>query len=53
MHKKLTKYIESYDEIETCETYSLIPNGGMIVLLNQENNCEVIIDDNTFHLEAF
>jgi len=53
MHKKLTKYIETCEEIETCETYSLIPNGGMIVLINQENNCEVIIDDSTFHLESF
>ena len=53
MHKKLTKYIETYDEIENCETYSLIPNGGMIVLINQEINCEVIIEDNTYKLESF
>lgn len=53
MHKKLTKYIESCEEIETCETHLLVPNGGMIVLINQENNCEVIIDDNIFQLESF
>lgn len=53
MHKKLTKYIESYDELQNCEKYTLIPNGGMIVLINQENNCEVIIQDNTFQLESF
>ena len=45
MHKKLTKYIESYDEIQESKTYSLIPNGGMIVLINQEKSCEVIIED--------
>ena len=51
MHKKLTKYIESYDDVQNCEIYSLIPNGGMIVLINKENKCEVIINDNTFYLE--
>ena len=53
MDKKLKKYIESYDAIEDCETYSLIPNGGMIVLINQETNCEVIIENNTYVLESF
>jgi len=53
MDKKLKKYIESYDAIEDCGTYSLIPNGGMIVLINQETNCEVIIENNTYVLESF
>ena len=53
MDKKLKKYIESYDEIKDCETYSLIPNGGMIVLINQETNCEVIIENNSYLLESF
>lgn len=53
MHKKLTKYIETYDEIQNCETYSLIPNGGMIVLINQEINCEVIIEDESYTLESY
>ncbi|MEA3553721.1 MAG: hypothetical protein U9R39_04855 [Campylobacterota bacterium] len=53
MDKKLKKYIESYDKIQNCETYSLIPNGGMIVLINQETNCEVFIDNNTYLLKSF
>ena len=53
MDKKLKKYIESYDEIKDFETYSLIPNGGMIVLINQETNCEVIIENNSYLLESF
>jgi len=53
MHKKLIKYIELYNEIENCKTYSLIPNGGMIVLINQSTNCEVIIEDNSYTLESF
>jgi hypothetical protein len=53
MHKKLTKYIESYDGLQNCETYSLIPNGGMIVLINQEKKCEVIIENISHKLESF
>ncbi len=53
MHKKLKKYIESYDVIQNCVTYSIIPNGGMIVLINQETNCEVIIENKSFKLESF
>ena len=41
MDKKLKKYIERYDVIQNCVTYELMPNGGMIVLINQETNCEV------------
>jgi len=53
MHKKLIKYIESYDFIQECKTYALIPNGGMIVLINQENKCEVIIENESYKLESF
>ena len=53
MHKKLKKYIERYDVIQDCATYALIPNGGMIVLINQENNCEVNIEDKSYFLESF
>lgn len=52
MHKKLKKYIESYDMIQDCSIYTLIPNGGMIVLINQEKNCEIIIQDNSYFLES-
>jgi hypothetical protein len=52
MHKKLTKYIESYNEIQNCKTYSLIPNGGMIVILNKESNTEVIISGNVYTLQS-
>ena len=41
MDKKLKKYIERYDLIQNCASYELMPNGGMIVLINQETNCEV------------
>ena len=51
MDKKLKKYIESYDTIEGCETYDLMPNGGMIVLIGQESNCEIIIENNSYILE--
>lgn len=53
MHKKLKKYIKSYDLIQDCETYALLPNGGMIVLINQEADCEVIIEDKSYFIESF
>jgi len=53
MHKKLQKYIESYDEIQNSKTYKLIPNGGMIVVINHENDCEVVIENNSYKLESF
>lgn len=53
MHKKLKKYIESYDEIQDYEPYELKPNGGMIVLINQEINCKVVIENETYELESF
>ena len=53
MHKKLTKYIESYNVIKDKETDELIPNGGMIVLINQESNCEVVIDNVTYKIKSF
>jgi len=53
MHKKLKKYIESYDVIQNCQTYSLLPNAGMIVLVNQESKCEVIIYDKSYTIESF
>jgi len=56
MHKKLKKYIERYDVIQDCTTYELMPNGGMIVLINkefsnQETNCEVTIENKAYTLE--
>ena len=53
MDKKLKKYIERYDLIQNCETYELMPNGGMIVLINQETNCEVLIANEVYMLEKF
>ncbi len=53
MHKKLKKYIERYDVIQNCATYELMPNGGMIVLINQETNCEVNIKNKAYKLENF
>ena len=53
MHKKLKKYIESYDEIKNYKTYELKPNGGMIVLINQEANCKVVIENKSYKLESF
>ena len=51
MHNKLKKYIEIYDEIQDCITYSLIPNGGMIVLMNQKNSCEINIENKSYELK--
>ncbi len=53
MDKKLKKYIKRYDLIQNCVTYELIPNGGMIVLINQETNCEVLIENKAYKLESF
>lgn len=53
MHKKLQKYIESYNLIQSINTYELKPNGGMIILLNQNSSCEVIIDEVVFILDSF
>ena len=53
MHKKLQKYIESYDLIQNTNTYELKPNGGMIVLINQNTSCEVLIHDELFILDSF
>jgi hypothetical protein len=53
MHKKLQKYIESYDLIQNTNTYELKPNGGMIVLINQNISCEVLIQDELFILDSF
>ena len=53
MHKKLKKYIESYDSVKNCITHELRPNGGMIVLTNQNTKCDVLIGDKTYPLESF
>ena len=53
MDKKLKKYIQRYDHIENCTTYELMPNGGMIVLINQEIACEVLIENKTYTVESF
>jgi hypothetical protein len=52
MDKKLQKYIDSYELIESCDSYKLIPNGGMILLLNYGVNCEVIIEEKSYLLET-
>ena len=53
MDKKLKKYIERYEKIENCVSHELLPNGGMIVLINQETNCEVLIENEVYKLESF
>jgi len=53
MDKKLKKYIDRYDLIENCTSYELVPNGGMIVLINQGISCEVLIEDKAYTLESF
>ena len=53
MDKKLKKYIERYDLIENCTSYELLPNGGMIVLINQDTSCEVWIENEAYTLESF
>ncbi|RLA61081.1 MAG: hypothetical protein DRQ78_08945 [Epsilonproteobacteria bacterium] len=53
MDKKLEKYIERYDLIQNCMTFELMPNAGMIVLLNQETDCEVRIENEGYALESF
>ena len=53
MDKKLKKYIDRYDFIENCTSYELMPNGGMIVLINQDTNCEVLIENEAYILESF
>ena len=53
MDKKLKKYIKLYDRIQNCASYELMPNGGMIVLINQNTNCEVTIDNKAYKLESF
>ena len=53
MHKKLKKYIERYDGIVDCVSYELIPNGGMIVLVNKETNATVTIENSDYPLDSF
>jgi hypothetical protein len=53
MDKKLKKYLESYDAISDCQSYELRPNGGMIVLINQEHSCELLIDNNAFKVDNY
>jgi len=53
MDKKLKKYIKRYDLIQNCATYELKPNGGMIVLINQETACEVLIENSSYVLNSF
>ena len=53
MDKKLKKYIERYDVIQDHTTYELKPNGGMIVLINQETECEVLIENSSYALNCF
>jgi len=53
MHKKLTKYIERYEFIEECTSYGVVPNGGMIVLINYGAKCEITISKTPYTLESF
>jgi len=53
MDKKLKKYIKRYDLIQNSTSYALMPNGGMIVLVNQDRNCEVHVENETYTLESF
>jgi hypothetical protein len=53
MHKKLKKYIDRYDFIQNGTSYELKPNGGMIVLINQDSNCEVSMGNKAYILESF
>ncbi len=53
MDKKLKKYIERYDLIQNCVNYELKPNGGMIVLINQDTACEVVIENSAYPLDSF
>ena len=53
MDKKLKKYIERYDHIQDCANYELKPNGGMIVLINQETECEIVIENSVYALDSF
>ena len=53
MDKKLKKYIERYDLIQDSATYELKPNGGMTVLINQETECEVLIEECSYLLGSF
>jgi len=53
MDIKLKKYIERYDVIQNGNTHTLMPNGGMIVLINQDTSCEVLIEDKAYILESF
>ena len=53
MDKKLKKYIERYDRIENCAYYELKPNGGMIVLINQETECDIVIENSVYVLASF
>ena len=53
MDKKLKKYIERYDVIQDQTEYEIKPNGGMIVLINQETECEVLIENSSYPLDSF
>ena len=53
MDKKLKKYINQYDSIQDCTSYELTPNGGMVVLINQDVACKVLIENEAYALESF
>ena len=53
MDKKLKKYIDQYNLIENCTSHELMPNGGMVVLMNQKISCEVQIEDKAYILDGF
>jgi len=47
MDKKLKKYIDRYDLIENYTSYELVPDGGMIVLINQDTNLFYILSNHS------
>ncbi len=51
MHKKLQKYIYNYELIKE-NSYELIPDGGMNLLINISSDCEFSIGEECYSLEA-
>ena len=54
MHKKLKKYIEHYESIEDATSYELLPNGGMILLINLASgntHCQITIEKEVYTLQ--
>ena len=52
MDKKLKKYIDRYELIENAKSHELMPNGGMVVLMNYAAACEVQIENKAYPLAS-